>query len=101
MKNYKIAKRYAKAVFHLAGEQRQREDVYADVSGLLRLFADSADFGRFLRHPAIAAERQRAIMRALLEQDVRPLTMRFLEFIIRKNKLFLLRDICEIFEDLY
>ncbi len=101
MKSGAAAKRYAKALFDLAGEQDHLEAIRTDVGDLTRLLEESPDFARFVSDPTIPADKRSEVLEALLKDRADPLTARFLAFLDSRDRLDQLPGICEVFTALY
>ena len=95
------AKRYAKALFDLANEQNQIDSIYKDIQSLFEIIQSSTDLVRFLKDPLIPLKTQQSILRQIFESKVESLTLRFLIFLAEKDRLNLLKEICESFEEIY
>jgi F-type H+-transporting ATPase subunit delta len=98
---HKASKRYAKALFLLGRENGQSDLLYEDIQNFLAVMQSSADLRRFLKHPQISFQLQRQTLEALFAKHVHPSFLRFLHFLLRKNRLNLLADIAAEFERLY
>jgi F-type H+-transporting ATPase subunit delta len=93
-----LAGRYAKALFDLANEQNQRDQVAADLQRLKAMLADSADLTRLVMSPAFSrAEQGRAIKAVLERAEFGELTRRFVALVARNRRLFALLRIIEAF----
>jgi F-type H+-transporting ATPase subunit delta len=93
-----LAGRYAKALFDLANEQNQRDQVAADLARLKAMLADSADLTRLVMSPAFSrAEQGRAIKVVLERAEFGELTRRFVALVARNRRLFALLRIIEAF----
>ncbi len=88
-----MAGRYASAVFDLAKEQNQLNEVANDFKQLSALLDESADFRSLVRSPVISAEEQAKAVNALLAKaGANPLTASFLRLVTRNRRLFALAD---------
>ncbi|MDE2028541.1 MAG: ATP synthase F1 subunit delta [Candidatus Omnitrophica bacterium] len=94
------ANRYAKALFDLAQEQQILEPVQGSVAGIRKLIIDLGDFRNFLGNPLLSYEERRSVLKSLFEGKVPGLTLDFLLFITFKNRLNLLKEISESFDNL-
>lgn len=95
------AKRYARALYALAGEQERLEPVREDLANLHRLLGECDEFAAFVRNPLIPGEKRAAIFRELAGDRADPLTLRFLAFLDSKDRLDALSPICSLFSRLY
>lgn len=86
-----IAGRYAKALYELANEQGQRDQVAADLGRIKAMLADSADLARLIKSPAFSREEQGRALRAVLERaGMGDLTRRFVGLAARNRRVFAL-----------
>jgi len=99
--SYSIAKRYAQALFDLSCETNECEAVSNDLLKIQKLINESDKFVIFLHNPVIPLETRQAILEGILKNKVEPLSRRFILFLNVKNRLNLLRDVCQVFEKLY
>jgi len=96
-----VAGRYAAALFEIAEERKQLDEVATDTSTVSILMADSADLRRLLASPVIAREDQWRALAALLEKaGLSELTRNFVGVVAQNRRLFVLENICAAFHDL-
>lgn len=96
-----IAGRYATALFELAQEKGQLDDVEKDCGTLQGMIDESEDFGRLLRSPVFSAEDQQKALAAVLEQaGVSALTRQFAGVLVANRRLFALTDALTAFRHL-
>jgi len=96
-----VARRYASALFDLAREQGRLEAVASDLAGLARLGEHRDDYEALVGSYAITQEQRRAIWRQMLEGKADPLTLRFVLFLVHKNRAPLLGPIIREFHALH
>ena len=88
-----MAARYAAALFELAKEQKQLDQVERDVRTFQSLLEGSADLARLVRSPVISAEAQaRALEAVLARAGISGFTGNFLKLIVRNRRLFAVGD---------
>jgi len=93
-----LAGRYAKALFDLATEQNQRDQVAADLGRLKAMLDDSADLMRLVKSPAFSREEQGRAMQQVLERaGLGELTRRFIAVVARNRRLFALPRMIDAF----
>lgn len=91
-----LAGRYAKALFDLAVEQNQRDQVAADLGRLKAMLADSGDLSRLVMSPAFSRDEQGRAMKAVLERaELGETTRRFIGVVARNRRLFALPKMIE------
>ena len=95
------AKRYAQALFELAGETGQVEAVLRDLDALGRQLGKHSELSGFMDDYQIPRPRRDGILRKLFEGHVSALTWRFLLLLERKRRLGILSGICEWFRHLH
>jgi F-type H+-transporting ATPase subunit delta len=86
MKESRIAIRYAKALFELAIEQKILEPVSKDMTLVADVCKANKDFRMMLTSPIINSPKKQAILKALFENQISMLSMKFLNIIARKRR---------------
>lgn len=90
-----VAGRYAAALFELAEEQKNLDEIAADAASIRALLAESADLRRLVASPVIGREEQgRAIAAVLEKAGVSELTRNFVGVVAKNRRLFALDDMC-------
>lgn len=97
---YSIAKRYTQALFELSQEQNTSEQVRRDLKKINVLIDDSEELLEFLCNPVIAFNLRQGIIEKIFKNQTDAPTYQFISFLNSKNRLNVLRDICQIFESL-
>jgi len=87
MAHTQAAKRYARAAFQLAEQEKKIDAVCSDLLGIGALIGESPDLARFLGNLVIPSARRAAAIRALFAGKVDELTLRFLLFLESKRRL--------------
>lgn len=100
MKNLRVARRYARALFELSLEQNRLSAVLKDLSGLKALIDQVPDFRIFLKNPIVRKSDQERLMTSLFKGRADDLVMRFILFLIDKSRLNVLDEILECMEEL-
>lgn len=96
-----VAGRYAAALYDLAEEQKNLDDVASDLAGIRDLLAESADLRRLVASPVISREAQGRALGAVLERaGVSDMTRRFVGVVAQNRRLFALDAMCVAFRDL-
>jgi F-type H+-transporting ATPase subunit delta len=96
-----MAGRYAAALFELAKEQKQLDQVARDVQAFHRLLEGSPELRRLVRSPVIAAEAQaRALAAILAKIGISGTTGNFLKLLVRNRRLFAVADTLRAFRAL-
>ena len=95
------ADRYSKALFELAQEKKDLEAVQNSLVEIRKIIADSKDFRLFLTNPLLSYEEQSVILKALFEGKIQALLYQFIIFTAYKNRLNILEEIIESFDNMY
>ncbi len=96
-----IANRYAKALFKLALEQGNLDEINSDVK-VLQSYCDEADgFLDLLMSPIVKPGQKKEALHSVLEKNIAESTMNFLDLLIQNNREVLLEDINRGFVGLY
>jgi F-type H+-transporting ATPase subunit delta len=96
-----MAGRYAVALFELAKDQKQLEQVERDLASLQGMLNSSADLRRLVLSPVITAENQSKALGAVLEKaGISGLTANFVKLIARNRRLFAASDMMKAFRAL-
>jgi F-type H+-transporting ATPase subunit delta len=96
-----VAGRYATALFELARDENQLDQVAVSMDRFVGLLNDSPDLQRMVRSPAISADDKRRALGSILEAtDIRGISANFLNLVARNNRLFVVRDMAKAFNSL-
>jgi F-type H+-transporting ATPase subunit delta len=96
-----VAGRYASALFDLAHEQNQLDEVDRDLSTFQGMLDQSPDLGRLVRSPAFAAEEQERALGAVMDwASIGATTGNFLKVVTRNRRLFAAEDMIKTFRTL-
>ena len=99
--NKKISRRYAQAFFDSIEAKGNIEKVYSDTLMLLELLKSSSELKGFILNPYHPAGLCEAVLKALLQERVHPLTYDFLLFLNQKSRLNILSEVLDTFGNLY
>ena len=84
-----LSGRYATALFELADEEKQLDQVAENLSTIGAMLDESDDLNRLIRSPVISKDDQQKAMQALLEQaGIGDLTRNFIGVVIKNRRLF-------------
>jgi F-type H+-transporting ATPase subunit delta len=96
-----MAGRYAAALFELAKDQRQLDEVERDLGTLSQMLDQSGDLRRVVLSPVITTDDQAKAFNAILAKvGVAGLVGNFVNLIVRKRRLFALKDMIKAFRAL-
>jgi len=96
-----IANRYAKALFKLAIEQDNLEQIHTDIALLQQFCKEAIGFMEILISPVIKPGRKKQMFHELLEGKIDSSTMRLLDLLVDNNREELLTDINRNFISLF
>jgi F-type H+-transporting ATPase subunit delta len=93
-----LAARYAAALFELADEKKQLDEVAADLASLKKAIAESGDLTRLIRSPVLSrAEQSRALAAVLEKAGMSELVRRFVGLVAQNRRLFVLPDMIDAY----
>jgi F-type H+-transporting ATPase subunit delta len=101
MANSAIGYRYAKSLMQLASEKNKVEEVYADMSKLLKLCQRSNDFALLLKSPLVKTDKKISTFKVLLKDQVCDITDKFMVLLAKNKRESYLEKISSEFIDLY
>ncbi len=101
MDNSRLASRYAKALFQLAKERNKVEIVKQDLSKLMDLLHESAEFTWLLESPVITSSVKVGLVAKVLAGTVDPLTLEFMQLLVEHRRESNLASTCRMFMELY
>ncbi|KAG2432110.1 hypothetical protein HXX76_009037 [Chlamydomonas incerta] len=97
-----VSESYAKALVELADEKGKLEAVHADVDSVAGLMKENAKLSALIMNPVVDADKKRAVLAKIAkEAGFQQYTINFLNLLVEKDRLALVPEICECFEDLY
>ena len=91
-----LAERYAGALYELADEAKNLDQVADDLRSVKAMLADSVDFRRLVRSPVMKREDQERSLAAITgAMKAQPLTGNFLRLLAKNRRLFALGEMIE------
>ncbi|GLC47420.1 hypothetical protein PLESTB_000542900 [Pleodorina starrii] len=97
-----VSESYAKALVELADEKGKLEAVHADVDAVSSLMKENKKLAELIMNPVVDGEKKRAVLAKIAkEAGFQQYTVNFLNLLVEKDRLPLVPEICECFEDLY
>lgn len=89
-----IAKRYARAFFEIAEEERRYEDYFQELGRFSAILRENKSLNEFLANPIFAQPDKKAVVETLLQKaGISPLTANFLNLLVDKRRIGILSDI--------
>lgn len=96
-----IAKRYARAFFEIAGEEKRYEEYYRELGRFSAVFRENKSLEEFLANPIFAQPDKKAVVESVLEKiRISPLTANFLKLLADKHRIEILPDIERCYREL-
>ena len=86
MREIRIAKPYAQALYDAATEQDLLDLIVADANQILQLTQESEDFDQFLTNPILSPQFKSEMFQQLLSETVQPLMVNFLLLLALKQR---------------
>jgi len=96
-----ISTRYAKALMMVGSENQCLDAFKADMDLLGATISENHMFRQVLDNPVVKPSQKRKVMNELLEKRIHPLSLNFINIIIRNRREFLLADVIRDFIFLY
>ena len=89
-----ISKRYARAFFEIAGEEKKLEQYYNELSQFSSMVAENKDLGGFLANPIFDEEAKKKVLEKIIGKlSLSKMTINFLNLLIDKKRINVLPDI--------
>ena len=96
-----ISTRYAKALMMAGAENKCLDALNADLKLIRATISENPVFRQVLDNPVIKPPQKRKVMTELLEKRIHPLTLNFVNLIVRNRREIMLFDIARDFIDMY
>lgn len=101
MKNTIVCNRYAKAVLQLAVENKAEDVLQKDFSMLQQILNANRDLVLVYKSPVIKEDKKIAITQQLFKNLFHPISLSFLEIVIKKGRSDLIQGIAQQFSEEY
>lgn len=101
MSEIKISKRYAKAFFDFAVEEKTLDAVYADMELISSTCNASRELMLLLKNPVIQNRKKMSILKQIFESNISPVSIQFLAIVSNGGREILIPNITEQFVNLY
>lgn len=97
-----VSDSYAKALVELAEEKGSLEQVHADVDAVAGLVKENVKLRELLFNPVVTGDKKTAVVNKIgKEAGFQKYTTNFLNLLVAKDRVNLLEEICESFEEQY
>ena len=100
MSEYKISRRYATSLLESAIEKKNLEVISRDADLIASAMKVSPQLGRVLASPIVKPNVKLTIIDEIFKSKVSPEMIKFIHFLIEKNRENLLKDIISLFLEL-
>ena len=97
----KAAKRYVKAFFEWAQEDGSLETAARDMALIRDVLNENPELKAFLKKPVVSGKQKLAAVTQIFESKISDKTRRLLELLGEKNRLDILPDIVDLFDEYY
>ena len=101
MKESRITKRYAKALFDLAVEHMVQDHVFEDMKLVLGVCKTNREFRLVLASPIIKPDKKQNIIKSIYGEKINKMSLAYLLIIIRKRRESYIEGIAEQYIHLY
>lgn len=101
MSDFRVASRYAKAVFDLAIELKNVDRAYTDMLIVERVCDQNRKLITLLKNPIVRYDYKLRILNKIFEKHLDKLTLKFFNLICRKNRANILPEVSRVFVHLY
>jgi len=100
MNQSKIAVRYAKALFEIAIEKNQLEEIKSDIDKV-DVISQQADVKLMLESPVVKSSKKRQLFNEIFQQNIQDITLKFVLMIVDNKREIHLSAICRNFIEQY
>lgn len=101
-KKNEVSDSYAKALVELADEKGSLEQVHADIDAVASLLKENSKLTELLYNPVVEASKKKSVLAKIVaEAGFQAYTSNFLNLLVEKDRIRLLDEICESFEEQY
>jgi len=97
MRNIRIAKPYARALYDAAAEQDVLDNIIVDANQIIELTRDSEDFDQFITNPILSPQFKSEMFQQLLSEAIHPLFLNFILLLASKQRERSLIAILQVF----
>jgi len=101
MTEKRIAQRYAKALFLIAQDEQKMEILHNNILYIQNVLQKSRDLTLLLKNPIISPNKKIRILEDIFGSNVDDIIIKFLIFVVKKNRENLVSNILAEFIDMY
>jgi len=96
-----ISKRYARAFFEIAVDEKKIEQYYSELNQFSSVISESKDLGGFLANPIFDQDNKKKVLEQIIAKfSLSPITINFLKLLIDKKRIDVLSDIVTCYRQL-
>jgi F-type H+-transporting ATPase subunit delta len=96
-----ISKRYARAFFEIASEEKQLERYYNEINQFASIIAQNKALGEFLANPVFEQESKKGVVENIIGKlKLSVMTVNFLKLLVDKRRIDVLPDIVFFYRQL-
>ncbi len=100
MRNLKIGRRYAEAIYEVAEEKNKIKEIYKVLNNLMVLFKENLEFKNFLTNPLIDKNKKEEFLKEVFD-DIEEDILNIVFYILDKNRLESIRSIVTEYLKIY
>ena len=100
MAETKVSTRYANSLLDLTSGKGNLQEISDDLELVLTAIRTSSDLRNFLESPIVKQEVKQSILSEIFRNKIKSDTLSFIEFIVEKNREYILSSIIEKFLEL-
>ena len=100
MRDIRVAKPYARALYDAALEQNALESILADIDQLRELMEHSEEFTQFIQSPVLSPQFKSETFQELFADTLQPLTLNFFKLLALKQRERSLIAIMDVFSEI-
>lgn len=100
MRNLKIGRRYAEAIYGVAEEKNKIKEIYKVLNNLMVLFKENLEFKNFLTNPLIDKNKKEEFLKEVFD-DIEEDILNIVFYILDKNRLESIRSIVTEYLKIY
>ncbi len=97
----KISVRYAKALFEITLEKELLDEISSDLKALYNASQSIFQFRDFLLNPILPLSEKKALLHKIFSDKLNPLTLEFLDLLVKNNRLPFVEGIARKFNERY
>lgn len=100
MRNIKIGRRYAQAIYEIANEKNKVKEIYEVLNKLMILFKEDLEFKNFLTNPLIKTHEKENFLTEVFK-NIEKEILEIVFYILEKNRIEAIRDIVAEYLKIY